>query len=580
MSTLKCQLTDGVDWTAIAAAARGDVPVDLLLTSARIVNVFSGRVVKGKIAIKDGFIVGFGDYAAAEKRDLGGRYVSPGFIDAHVHIESAMVGVPEFARAVAPCGTTTVVADPHEIANVLGTAGIDFMLQSAENQPMDCRFALPSCVPATAMETAGARLSDRDLAPFFNHPRIVALAEMMNYPGVIFSDPEVLAKLTLARRHGRVMDGHAPGLTGRRLYAYVAAGIASDHECTSAAEALEKLELGMHIMVREGTCARNLEALVPVVNEYTRQRMMWCTDDRHPHDLLDEGHVDAVIRKAVARGVDPLTAICMGTINPAQYFGLTDVGAIAPGRRANLVLFSDLKEIRAEQVFFQGRQVAAGGRMLPGVSRPAPLPVPSAMNLAPGQLDFGIPARGKRMRVIRAIEGQVVTGSDIMAVAESEGLAVADVDRDLVKLAVIDRYSGQARTGLGFVTGLGLRKGAIASSVAHDSHNIIVAGTSDADMRAAAAKVVQMGGGLVAVKSGQSLAELPLPVAGLMSDQPLETVRRQLDGLIAAARSLGSTCSDPFMTLGFLALPVIPDLKLTDQGLVDVSRFESVALFV
>ncbi len=580
MKRLKYQLKDGVDWTSIIAAARGDAPVDLVLTGGRIVNVFSGRVVDGSIAIKNGFVVGFGDYAAAEKLDLGGRYVSPGFIDAHVHIESAMVGVPEFARAVAPRGTTTVVADPHEIANVLGTAGIDFMLQSAEGQPLDCRFALPSCVPATDMETAGARLTAREMAPFFNHPRIVALAEMMNYPGVIFSDREVMAKLAMARRHGRVMDGHAPRLSGPRLSAYVAAGIASDHECTSAAEALEKIEMGLHIMVREGTGARNLEALLPVVDERTRQRMMWCTDDRHPHDLLDDGHIDAVIRKAVTRGLDPLTAICMGTINPADYFGLTDVGAIAPGRRANLVVFSDLREIRAEQVFFQGRPVAGGGRMLPGVSRPAALPVPSAMNLAPDQLDFAIPARGKRMRVIRATEGQLVTGCDIMAATENKGMAVADVERDLVKLAVIDRYSGQARTGLGFVTGLGLRRGAIASSVAHDSHNIIVAGTNDADMRTAVITIVQMGGGLAAVRSGQGLAELPLPLAGLMSDQPVETVRRQLDGLIAAARSLGSTGADPFMTMGFLALPVIPDLKLTDRGLVDVSRFETVALFV
>jgi adenine deaminase len=580
MSTLKCQLKDAVDWATITAAARGDLPVDLLLTGARIVNVFSGRVVDGAIAIKNGFIVGFGNYDAARKIDLGNRYVSPGFIDAHVHIESAMACPAEFARAVAPCGTTTVVADPHEIANVMGTAGIDFMLRSAEDQPLDCRFALPSCVPATDMETAGARLTARDMAPFFNHPRIVALAEMMNYPGVIFGDPEVMDKLALARRHGRVMDGHAPGLSDRRLSAYVAAGIASDHECTSAAEALEKLALGMRIMVREGTGARNLEALLPVVNDHTRQRMMWCTDDRHPHDLLDDGHVDAVIRRAVARGLDPLTAICMGTIHPADYFGLADVGAIAPGRRANLVVFSDLREIRAEQVFFQGRPVAAGGRMRPGVPRPAPPPLPSAMNLAPGQLDFAIPAQGKRMRVIRAIEGQVVTGCDVVDVAESNGLAVADVDRGLVKLAVIDRYSGQARTGLGFVTGLGLHHGAIASSVAHDSHNIIVAGTNDADMRTAVAKIIPMGGGLVAVKSGQSLAELPLPIAGLMSDQPVDTVRRQLDGLIAAARSLGSTFADPFMTLGFLALPVIPELKLTDQGLVDVNRFETVALFV
>jgi adenine deaminase len=307
-----------MDFNKIITAARGDAPVDLLLTNARVVNVFSGRIIEGSIAVKDGYIVGFGDYETAETMDVKGRYVAPGFIDSHVHIESSMACVTEFARAVAPHGTTTVVADPHEIANVLGTTGIDYMLQSAEGQPMDCLFALPSCVPATEMETAGARLTATDLAPFFNHPRIVALAEMMNYPGVIFTDAEVMAKLSMARSHHRTMDGHAPGLSGRHLFAYTAAGIASDHECTRAEEALEKLELGIHIMVREGTCARNLDALFPVINENTWCRMMWCTDDRHPHDLIEEGHVDAVIRMAVAKGLDPVTAIRMGTIPPAE----------------------------------------------------------------------------------------------------------------------------------------------------------------------------------------------------------------------------------------------------------------------
>jgi adenine deaminase len=491
-----------------------------------------------------------------------------------------MTCVSEFARTVAPCGTTTVVADPHEIANVLGAAGIDYMLRSAEDQPMDCLFALPSCVPSTDMETAGARLNAGDLAPFFAHPRIVALAEMMNYPGVIFTDADVMAKLALARSHHRTMDGHAPGLSGRRLFAYAAAGIASDHECTSADEAMEKLELGMHIMVREGTCARNLEALFPVINEHTWHRMMWCTDDRHPHDLLAEGHVDAVIRKAVFKGLDPLTAIRMGTINPADYFGIKDAGAIAPGRKANLVVFSDLADIRAEKVFYMGRPVAENGRLLPGVQRPAPVAVPPSMNLDPGDLDFSIPAKGRRMRVIRAIADQVVTRCDIMDVTGKDGMAVADVARDVIKMCVVDRYTGQAHTGKGFVTGLGLKRGAIASSVAHDSHNIIVAGVTDADMQAAVRAVFELGGGLTAVCDGKILARLPLPVAGLMSDQPVETVRQQMDGMIAAAKDLGAVLSDPFMTLGFLALPVIPDLKLTDKGLVDVTRFEVVPLFV
>ena len=569
-----------MDLTSITTAARGDAPADLLLANARLVNVFSGRIVKGNIAIKDGYVVGFGDYAATETTDMQGRYVAPGFIDAHVHIESSLVCVTEFARAVAPIGTTTVVADPHEIANVLGTAGIDYMLRTAEGQPMDCLFALPSCVPATNMETAGARLTAKDLEPFFDHPRVNALAEMMNYPGVIFSDPEVMAKLDLARSRRRAMDGHAPGVSGSPLCAYVAAGIASDHECTRAEEALEKLELGMHIMIREGTCARNLDALFPVIDANTWTRMMWCTDDRHPHDILAGGHVDAIIRMAVAKGLDPVTAIRMGTINPADYFGIRDAGAIAPGRKANLIVFSNLTDIHAEQVYFMGRLVAEDGRLLPNVPRPAPVAVPPAMRLDPDRLDFSIRVQGSRMRVIRAIADQVVTRCEIMAVVEREGLVASDVDRDILKLAVVDRYTGLGRTGLGFVTGLGLGRGAIASSVAHDSHNIIVTGATDADMKLAVARVAAMGGGFAVVSDGRVLADLPLPVAGLMSDQPLETVRDRMERLIAASRDLGATLSDPFMTLGFLALPVIPDLKLTDQGLVDVTRFELVSLFV
>lgn len=565
---------------SIITVARGDAPADLLLTGARVVNVFSGRVIDGSIAVKDGHIVGLGDYDAAETMDMKGRYVAPGFIDSHVHIESSMTCVSEFARTVAPCGTTTVVADPHEIANVLGTAGIDYMLRSAEGQPMDCLFALPSCVPATDMETAGARLDAGDLEAFMDHPRIVALAEMMNYPGVIFTDPDVMAKLDLARSHHRAMDGHAPGVSGRRLAAYAAAGIASDHECTHAEEALEKLELGMHIMVREGTCARNLDALFPVINADTWRRMMWCTDDRHPHDLLTDGHVDAVIRKAVAKGLDPITAIRMGTLNPADYFGIRDAGAIAPGRKANLVVFSDLADIHAEAVFYMGRPVARDGSLLPTVMRPRAVPVPPSMHLDPRSLDFSIPVRGRRMRVIRAIADQVVTRCEIMDVTEKDGLAVADTATDVLKMCVVDRHTGKARTGKGFVTGLGLKCGAIASSVAHDSHNVIVAGATDGDMHAAVAAVVEMGGGFAAACDDRVLAGLPLPVAGLMSDQPVETVRQQMDAMIAAAQDLGATLSDPFMTLGFLALPVIPDLKLTDRGLVDVTRFEIVPLFV
>jgi adenine deaminase len=420
----------------------------------------------------------FGDYDAIQRWSLKGRYVAPGFIDSHVHIESSMTGVSEFARTVAPCGTTTVVADPHEIANVLGSGRHRLHASIGRGPAHGLPFALPSCVPATDMETAGARLSAGDLAPFFDHPRIVALAEMMNYPGVIFTDGDVMAKLALARRHRRTMDGHAPGLSNRQLFAYAAAGIASDHECTRADEALEKLELGMHIMVREGTCARNLDALFPVISQDTWCRMMWCTDDRHPHDLLAEGHVDALIRKAVAKGLNPLTAIRMGTINPADYFGIRDAGAIAPGRKANLVIFSDLSDIRAEKVFHMGRPVAENGSLLPTVKRPASVAVPPSMNLNPRNLDFSIPAQGRRMRVIRADRRSGGHPLRNHGCDRKDGLAVADVARDVIKMAVVDRYTGQARTGKGFVTGMGLKRGAIASSVAHDSHNIIVAGVT------------------------------------------------------------------------------------------------------
>ena len=403
---------------------------------------------------------------------------------------------------------------------------------------------------------------------------------MMNYPGVIFSDSGVMAKLAMARRRRRPMDGHAPGISGRPLFAYTAAGIASDHECTSADEALEKLGLGIRIMVREGTCARNLDALFPAIDAGTWPRMMWCTDDRHPHDILDDGHVDAIIRKAVAKGLDPLTAIRMGTLNPADYFGMADVGAIAPGRRADLVVFSNLTDIRPEMVFTRGRPVAENGRLRPEVPPVAGVGVPPAMNLDPAAVDFAIPAAGRRLRVIRAIPGQVVTGGETMDAACENGLAVADTGRDLVKLAVVDRYSGNAHTGKGFVTGLGLKQGAIAASVAHDSHNIIVAGVSDAAMRTAVNAVVDMGGGFCVAMDDRVAAALPLPIAGLMSDQPMAAVRQQMETVIAAAAELGSPLADPFMTLGFLALPVIPELKLTDRGLVDVTRFAVVPLFV
>ncbi len=562
------------------AVARGEVEADLLLANARIVNVFSGEIVHGDLAVAGGRIAGIGAYRARQTIDLGGKFVLPGLIDPHCHIESSMVTVSEFARAVLPHGTTSVVADPHEIANVAGEAGIRYMLESAADQPLGVYSTLSSCVPATELESSGARLSADRLAAFVDDDRVVGLAEMMNYPGVIFRDPEVLAKLELARKHHLPIDGHAPGLTGCDLNAYIAAGVASDHECTVAEEAREKLRAGMYVMIREGTAAKNLEALLPLVNADTCHRLMWCTDDRHPHDLLENGHVDDIVRRAIRAGLAPAIAIRMATLNPALYFGLSGVGAIAPGYRADLVVLSDLEDFRIEEVYAGGRLIASGGKIHADVAFPLPPSCPSAMRVGEHGLDFAIPASGSRVRVIEVVSDQIVTRAAAMDATVCEGMAVADPHRDLLKIAVVERHRATGNVGRGFVRGIGLRRGAIGSSVAHDSHNIILAGAGDADMELATRRIVELGGGLVAVCDGRVLAELPLPVAGLISDLPLAEVRDRLDSLLAAVRGLGSTLADPFMTLSFLALPVIPELKITDLGLVDVAAFKPVPLFL
>lgn len=561
-------------------SALGKVPVDLLLANCRIVNVFTGDIQTGSIAIADDTIVGIGEYEARSVRDLKGRYVAPGFIDAHVHIESSMASVTEFACRVVACGTTAVIADPHEIANVLGTAGIDYMLASAKGQPINIYYSLPSCVPATDLETSGARLSAADLEPYWRNGRVVALAEMMNFPGVLNGDPQVIAKLNAARANNKPVDGHAPGLAGKELCAYAAAGIHSDHECTTADEAAEKLRAGMHIMIREGTTAKNLTALLPVVTAQSGRQLMWCTDDRHPHELLKNGHIDDMLRLAIARGIEPVLALQMATINPARYFGLHHLGAIAPGRQADLVVFSDLDAIKAEMVYCRGQLTAQMGKLLPNVKKPGPVRVPRAMNLDPAKVDLRIRAEGDRIRIIDIVPDQVVTGQSIVAVRRIDGLAVADPDRDLSKIAVVERYSGSARVGMGFVRGLNLSEGALASSVAHDSHNIIVAGTNDEDMHTAIAEIVRMGGGLVVASHMRVQASLALPIAGLMSAEPLEEIDRRMGVLMASARAMGTRLHDPFMTLAFLALAVIPELKITDSGLIDVNRFEPVPLFV
>jgi adenine deaminase len=554
-------------------------PVDVVIRNARLVNVFTGQVIATDIAVAHGCVVGFNACPAERTIDLKGRFVAPGFIDAHVHVESAMVCPSEFARAVLVHGTTAVVADPHEIANVLGTAGITYMLNATADSPVGFYFSLPSCVPATTLESSGAVLAAEDLAPFMTHERIAALGEMMDFPGVVRAAPGVLAKIRLARLAGKPVDGHAPGLCGAYLNAYLSAGITSDHECTTAAEARAKLAAGMHIMVREGSGARNLDTLLPAITRANARRMLWCTDDRNPHDILSRGHIDGMVRRAVRAGLDPVIAIQMATSNPAGYFHLTDMGALAPGRRADLVVMDHLADPVVRQVYVQGRLVAEDGRLTDSPPSTPCRALPQTMNVAPGALDFAVLASGRRVRVIEVVPDQLHTRAGEARVCIRNNLAVSDPTRDILKIAVVERHRGTGSRSVGFVRGFGLGQGALASSVAHDSHNIVVVGVADADLRLAVETIIGMGGGLAVTAHGQVLAQLPLPIAGLMSDQPIETVCSLLEALTSAAHRLGVRLAEPFMTLSFMALPVIPALKITDRGLVDVVRGELVPLF-
>ena len=561
------------------AVARGDFPARLALRNAQLVNVWSGEIYRTDIIVDGSYIVAVGmGYSAKQEIDLKGRYVCPGFIDAHVHIESSLCTPPEFARAVLAHGVTTVITDPHEIANVLGLDGIHYMLERAKNGLLNMYVMASSCVPATHMETSGARLEAEDLRPLLDHKWVPGLAEMMNYPGVVYGEEGVLDKLAMFE--SRVLDGHAPALTGKELNAYVAAGIGSEHECTTVEEAREKLRLGMTIFIREGTTTHNLRPLLPLVTPENHFRLCFCTDDRQPASLLDEGSIDHMVRVAIAEGIDPMTAIRMGTINTAQYFRLYERGVIAPGKRADMVVFSDLTHLRPEMVFRDGALVAEGGV---AISPDAPLrrlQLPNSVSVQLDNMDFSIPAKGKRVRVIGGSDEQVVTGHLIEDARIVDGQAVADPERDILKIAIIERHRATGNIGKGFIRGFGLKRGAIAGTVAHDHHNLVVIGAEDASVQRAVHAVVEMGGGLVAVDGDQILAQLPLPVAGLMSEQPIEQVRREYDLLVGAARQLGSAMFDPFMAMSFMALEVIPKLKLTDVGLVDVEQFKVVDLFV
>lgn len=562
------------------AIARGDEPADLLLTNARVVNVFTSEVLDADVAIAGETIAAVGTgYTGKTTLDLGGHYLVPGLIDTHVHVESSMAIPAQFARAVVPHGVTTVVSDPHEIANVAGADGIRYMIAASEGLPLTVFINLPSCVPATHMGTAGATLDADDLLALRDLPRVLGLAEFMNVPGAVLGLPGALEKI-LAFGDGHI-DGHAPGVSGPWLQAYVAAGPSTDHESMTAEEALEKARLGMHVLVREATAARNLHALIPVITPANARRFAFATDDRHPADLIEEGSIDHSLRLAIAAGLSPMTALRMATLNAAETFGLTDRGAIGPGRRADLVVTPSLKDFHAVKVFAGGKLVAEGG--VPVGEWPLPQAdeshVRSSIHMDVEALSFRIPAEGTRIRAIGVIPEQIVTDERIMDATIVNGEAISDVTRDLIKMATIERHNHTGKVGLGFVHGLGLKRGAIAGSVGHDCHNITVAGVSDAEMRAAVRAVKDLGGGLVAVLAGEVIASVPLPIGGLMSDQPVEVVRAQMDTLLDHVKELGSPHHDPFMHLGFLALEVIPKLKLTDQGLVDVDKFDFVSLW-
>lgn len=571
------------------AVARGDKPADLVLVGARIVDVFRRVIEPGSVGIVGGRIAWVGDAIDGETIiDLGGSYLAPGLIDAHMHVESTQMLPREFVRLAAPHGTTGVVFDPHEIANVLGIAGIRFLMDASRGLPMNILFAASSCVPSSPLETSGAQLEAGDLEPLFDDERVVALAEMMNFPGVVHADPGVLAKVRLGLDR-RIVDGHCPGLSGRDLCAYVAAGISSDHECTTAEEAREKVSRGMRVYLRQGSAARNIEALLPAVTEANAHRFCFCTDDRHPGDLHEQGHIDHAVRIAVALGLDPVTALAMGSLHAADHYRQGDRGGIAPGRCADLIVFDDLADIRPRAVYFQGEEIARDGVLTVAipevddavmrVARTPSVHLPAGLGIE----SFAMPIEGdpaKLIRVIGADPHQLVTAELQRPPCVRDGRYVADPDTDLLKLAVIARHGVTDRIGLGFVSGFGFAEGALASTVGHDSHNLSIVGTNDEDMLVAARELERVGGGQCVVRRGEVLAVLPLPIAGLISDADAETIIEQQRGLVAASKAIGCPLDDPFMPLSFLTLPVIPKLKLTDLGLVDVELFAVVPLEV
>ena len=546
--------------------AAGRAPADLVLKNATYVNVFSNELCHGDIAVAEGLIVGMGEYHGKVEVDVSGKLVLPGFIDAHIHLESSLVSPTEFAKAVLPHGTTTVITDPHEIANVMGTDGIEYMLQATEDLPVDVRFMLPSCVPATPLDESGANLDYRAIDSLYDHPRVQGLAEMMNYVGVVNGDGQVVEKIVASQAHHKKIDGHAPGLSGKDLNAYIAAGVYSDHECSDMEDAMNKLRLGQYIMIREGTAARNLEALMPLLTSQYVDRCMFCTDDKHPNDLLEKGHIDYIVKKAISLGADPIVAVKAACHNAARYFLLNNRGAIAPGYLGDFVIIDDFQHFEIEMVYKRG--VLMYDDQLRDF--PAPEIDPYLVKRAHDTFhvahltaeDF---SDGRPHAVIGMIPGEIVT--------QDAGYADhADPEQDILKIAVIERHKNTHHIGLGYIKGYGLKRGAVATSISHDSHNIIVVGATDEDMAAAANRIVENRGGITVMENGQVLGEVTLSIAGIMSDDSLVMVNSALEDAKDEAFGLGvSRGIDPFMTLSFMALPVIPSLRITTRGVFDVS---------
>lgn len=568
------------------AAATGSKKAELVLKNAQIVNVFTQSVETGDIAIEGGYIVGIGNYEGITEKDLGGAYVCPGFLDGHIHIESSMTSPGEFERAVVPHGTIAVITDPHEIANVAGTAGIRFMMQSAQKLDLDVYFMLPSCVPATDLDESGAELLARDLEPFYADEKVLGLAEMMNAFGVTHGDKGCFEKLVQARSLKKAIDGHAPALSGKELNAYVTAGIRSDHECSDFEEAKEKFARGQWIMIRQGTAAKNLKALMEMFEDPYYQRCLLVTDDKHPGDLIRIGHIDAIIREAVSMGADPIRAIRMGTLNAAAYFGLHDMGAVAPGYKADLAVFDDLRTLNVKQVYKGGKLVAENGKMLHQKEKNTDWSTEIKERVFHSFHRVPITVEelqlkettGTHQRVIDMVAHELITKERIEEWKELPGVAPGvDISRDIVKLAAIERHKNTGHVGLGFLGKYGLKKGAVATSIGHDSHNLVIAGVTDEDMVLAGNRVIENGGGLAIALEGKVLADLPLPIGGLMADEPVEVVDEKLEHMKKLSVELGiSEDIDAFMTLAFISLPVIPKLRLNTYGVVDVEKHQVV----